>query len=126
MIGSGYFPPGAEYSPLAPWNREDMVARPFDVFISQTLSKNTKIYTNDYTQSNDNEENTLSIDTSDTNWREAYLDNALTPLQLISLCKKMAKKLLEEGEISIGRNSLKDIIDNCEDWIEDDLEVMEY
>ena len=68
-------------------------------------------------------------DTSDTNWKEVYKDNEhYTPLQLISLFRDML-----EGELEKSENLLSDhtkdyyehLIEECSNWIEDELEIIE-
>ena len=49
MTESGYYPPGAEHSPNAPWNQEELPEREIEVTVSVTLSKTVKIKVSDYT-----------------------------------------------------------------------------
>ena len=39
MTESGYYPPGAEHDPNAPWNQEELPEREIEVTVSVTLSK---------------------------------------------------------------------------------------
>ena len=48
MIESGYYPPGAEHDPDAPYNQSEPEEIEVEVVINQTLSKSTKILTTDY------------------------------------------------------------------------------
>lgn len=48
MIESGYYPPGAEHDPNAPWNQVDNPEREIEVTVSVTLSKTVKIKVSDY------------------------------------------------------------------------------
>ena len=48
MTESGYYPPGAEHNPNAPWNQVDNPEREIDVTVSVTLSKTVKIKVSDY------------------------------------------------------------------------------
>ena len=48
MTESGYYPPGAEYDPNAPWNQVDNPEREIEVTVSVTLSKTVKIKVSDY------------------------------------------------------------------------------
>lgn len=45
---SGYYPPGAEHDPNAPYNQVDLPEREVEVTISVTLSKTVKVRVNDY------------------------------------------------------------------------------
>lgn len=48
MTESGYYPPGAEHDPNAPWNQVDNPEREIEVTVSVTLSKTVKIKVSDY------------------------------------------------------------------------------
>lgn len=128
MIESGYYPPGAEFDPNAPWNQKENEERTFNVCISQTLSKSTSVETNDYVPEVDEDEmgKFECLDTSDTDWNKAYLDNHLTPLQLIEKFKEFLTKHLPDPIVNV--KSYKDwkyLISECENWVEDEMEVME-
>ena len=49
MTESGYYPPGAEYNPKAPWNQVDPEPRKIEVTVSITLSKTVEVEVTDYT-----------------------------------------------------------------------------
>lgn len=48
MIESGYYPPGAEHDPRAPYNEVETPEREIEVTVSVTLSKTVKIKVSDY------------------------------------------------------------------------------
>ena len=48
MTESGYYPPGVEHAPNAPWNQVDNPEREIEVTVSVTLSKTVKIKVSDY------------------------------------------------------------------------------
>jgi hypothetical protein len=54
MRESGYYPPGAEFDPNAPWNQEDPSEVEVDVTASHTVSRDTTITTTDYTDTFEN------------------------------------------------------------------------
>lgn len=132
MTESGYYPPGAEHDPDAPYNQSDTEEKEFEVTVSQTLSKNTTVTTSDYIPGGCFPETDWDIDgyytitcyepddTSDTDWKAAYNDEHCTPLELIQEFKKM----LEENS-TISENRRKYLIEECMNWIEDDLEICE-
>ena len=147
---SGYYPEGLEDNPRAPWNERELPAEEFDVVISATLSKSLKISTTDYESkvSNDEDGDTDYADTSGTNWHMAYInDGHLTPRDLINLLRKKLEVELEEiNNYLNGRNGIAlddeyllktfeeafhtkryitHIIEECKDWIEDEIEVVE-
>lgn len=45
---SGYYPPGAEYDPNAPYNQTDLPEKEIEVLVSVTLSKTVKVRVSDY------------------------------------------------------------------------------
>lgn len=134
IIGeSGYYPPGAEHNPNAPYNQRDLDEKEFDVTISQTLSKNTTVFTNDYIPGYQYQESEWDgdgycavtyqepDDTSDTDWKEAYKFNHDTPLHLIYLFKRILEGDIKLDEMQESRK--KYLIQECSDWVEDDFEV---
>ena len=48
MTESGYYPPGAEHDPRAPYNEVETPEREIEVTVSVTLSKTVKIKVSDY------------------------------------------------------------------------------
>ena len=138
MSEADYYAPGSYYDPNAPWNDTDIPEKDFDVCISQTLSKSTTISTNDYIPGAegvdyepDGEGGYCASgwadpdDTSGTDWKKAYQDAAMTPLEIINAAEKIAKALLEEGKTKVAGVYLKNLVEECQDWSEDETEVME-
>ena len=141
MIESGYYPPGAEFDPNAPYNEPVIPEKEFEITCCQTLSKTTNVYTDNYIPGccGCDYEDGVAVgwhdedDTSDTNWAEEYHDNDhYTPIQLIGLFKESLKSQLEswEGmeETSAGKAQIRRIeylIEECEGWIEDETEYIE-
>lgn len=48
MTESGYYPPGAEHDPNAPWNQVDPEPKKIEVTVSITLSKTVEVEVDDY------------------------------------------------------------------------------
>lgn len=125
MSASNY-PPGVSDSTIGtPWNEPTVPEREFDVTISQTLSRDTSICTDDYLPEFEEETGCTYANTEDTDWRRAYNNAAMTPLEIIEAADKIAKALIEQGKTRIGGVYLKDLVKECEGWVEDDIEVME-
>ncbi len=145
------YPMGAD-TPDAPWNQTDVPELTFDVAISQSLSKSTKVTTNDYIEGevsedadHDDEGNWYSTfsqdppDTSDTDWRAAYSAEHLTPLELIAELKKAkeveAKHLEAQIQVSTDKSEIvylkrqlkraQYILSECDGWVEDECEIVE-
>ena len=120
-----YYPAGAYRDPSAPYNQVDVPEKDFDVLISQTLSRDTTITTQDYQPEFDEETGYTDANTDDTDWKKAYCDVAMTPLEIIGAAEKIAKALLEQGQTRVGGVYLKSLVKDCEGWVEDETEVME-
>jgi hypothetical protein len=120
-----FYAPGSYNDPSAPWNEPMIPEKEFDVSISQTLSKDTSIYTQDYQPEFDEETGHTYANTDETDWKKAYCDTAMTPLEIIGAAEKIAKALLEQGQTRVGGVYLKSFVRDCEGWNEDELEVME-
>ena len=97
MIESGWYPPGAEYDPSAPYNQVDVPEKDFEITCSQSLSRTATVTTNNYipgAEGCDYEEGEAfgwhdPDDTSDTNWADEYESNGYkTPLELIGMLKE--------------------------------------
>ena len=139
MIESGYYPPGAEFDPSAPYNEPIVPEKDFEVTCSQSLSKTVTVTTNNYIPGAsgvdyepDDEGGYYASgwhdpdDTSDTNWADEYHNNDYhTPLQLIGLFKQyLENELNRMGEVKNER-WIKHLIEECSDWQEDDTEIVE-
>lgn len=122
MRENGYYPPGAEFSSMAPWSEKEVPEKQFNVLCSQVLSKTVKCTTSNYAlQEEDNQ-----IDTSDTNWANEWSDNDhYTPMQLINLLKDFITKDLIYGDSKYSKEHLEHLLKECEDWVEDDCEFIE-
>lgn len=120
-----YYAPGSYNDPSAPWNEPVIPEREFDVLVSQTLSRDTSIYTDDYCPEFDEETGYTDANTDETDWKKAYCDAAMTPLEIIGAAEKIAKVLLEQGQTRVGGVYLKGLVRDCEGWNEDELEVVE-
>lgn len=125
MRDSDFYPAGAYNDPYAPYNEVEVPEKEFEVAVSQTLSKSTSIWTNQYQPEYDEETGHTDADTTYTDWKKAYKDVAMTPLEIIQNCGKIAKALLEEGKTRFAGIYLKDLVEECDDWQEDDYEVIE-
>ena len=151
MRESDYYPAGAYNDPNAPFNEVYVPEQEFDVTISQTLSKDTTVTTNDYIPGAsgvdyepDDEGGYCSCgwhdpdDTSDTNWDKAYREEHYTPLELISMLKEKIQIELQEVEddmclpsmtdsyaLKQKKRELEHLIDECSEWCDDETEIVE-
>lgn len=132
---SGYYPPGAEFDPNAPYNQHEPDEKEFDVTCSQTLSKTVTVFSSNYEEGVDEEWDkeeggvykSYWCDTSNIDWAEEYAENDYhTPLQLIALFKRYLEDMLNGTETSSKHPSfLKRLIEECDGWCDDETEFVE-
>lgn len=138
MYDNYNYPPGADNA-QAPWNIEDQPEKEFDVTCSQSLSKTSTVFTNNYIPGAVEAEsewdgecyqtvyNREPDDTTNIMWSEEWHENDhYTPIQLIELFQKY---LLDEvnGSCTVSKNPqfLHHIISECNNWVEDETDYFE-
>jgi hypothetical protein len=130
MSEADYYPMGAYRDPSAPYNQVEVPVRDFDLTISQSLSKDVTVCTNDYAPEYDEEDGRTYINTENTDWEKAYKEDHYTPLQLIQMYKQVLEEQLESfngiddtfaAKLQIRR--IKQLIEECESWIEDETVI---
>ena len=118
MTESGYYPPGAEHDPNAPWNQVDNPEREIEVTVSITLSKTVKIKVSDYTitDSGKDEDGDYfeDIDYSDCDLKGAVEEQIYLPQE--------AGQLIED--FAIGTVKAKNIVEDLSNWNVDEMEVI--
>lgn len=134
MRESGYYPPGAEFDPSAPWNQHEPDEKEFEVTCSQTLSKTVTVSTTNYEEGVDEEWDkeeggvykSYWCDTSNIDWAEEYAENDYhTPLQLINLFKRFLEDMVNGTETTPKHPwFLKRLIEECDDWCDDETEFI--
>ena len=96
MTESGYYPPGAEHDPNAPWNQVDNPEREIEVTVSVTLSKTVKIKVSDYqiTDSGKDEDGEYfeDIDYSDCDLKGAVEEQIVLPQEAWDYIAPKSKK----------------------------------
>ena len=142
MRESDYYPAGAYSDPSAPYNEVEVPEKDFEITCSQSLSRTVVVTTNNYIPCVDEGcEDGVGYhdewaDTSDTCWREEYKNNGYkTPQELISLLKEYLEKDLRDIQRDMlphdrsykatQARRLKGLIEECEDWTEDETEFVE-
>ena len=138
MYDNYNYPAGAD-NEMAPWNEPIIPEKDFEVTCSQSLSKTVTVTTNNYIPGAsgvdyepDDEGGYYASgwhdpdDTSDTNWADEYHNNDYhTPLQLIELFKKHLENELNRMAEVKNEKWIKHLIEECSDWTEDDIEIVE-
>ena len=139
MYDNYNYPAGAD-NEMAPWNEESIPEKDFDVTCSQSLSKTVTVTTNNYIPGAsgvdyepDDEGGYCAVgwrdpdDTSDTDWAEEYHANDYhTPLQLIELFKRYLEHMIDDKvQVSTSASYIKHLIEECDNWSEDETEYVE-
>lgn len=132
MTESGYYPAGAEHDPNAPYNQVELPEKEFKVTVTISVDKEVTVHTSDYCIDEDYDDGIgkcIFIDTSDTNWIEAYQEEHETIEGLLEEFKSLLEAKIEECEnFPEDKHTLeryKYLKSECEGWITHDLEVVE-
>jgi hypothetical protein len=123
---SGYYPPGAEFDPSAPYNQVDLPEREIEVTVSVTLSKTVKVMVDDYSVEEDADEDGryLSYDFSDCDLHKAVEDQITLPQDLAAFTERMFNQHCASLKAVGMPKYLKDAIEDCKDWLVDEMEVI--
>lgn len=101
----------------ATFNECAVPERKFVVDTEFVLKKTVELLTDDYFQNKDKNE-LNSIDTSETDWKEAYNNNHYTILELLNELECYIKQDLERYKGSRTKEfQLKMMLDDCQGWI---------
>lgn len=111
---SGYYPPGAEFDPNAPWNEKELPLEMVSCTISSSLSKNVDVETSVC----DGIHDFLDQDAEEQN---------MTPVQLIKELHNIAKDNLKliSNTSSADYAYWSNILEQSDGWTEDEFEVVE-
>ena len=132
MYDNYNYPLGAD-TPSAPWNQHEPDEKEFEVTCSQTLSKTVTVSTTNYEEGVDEEYDEEGCkcgyywcDTSNVDWAEEYAENDYhTPLQLINLFKRFLEDMVNGTETTPKHPwFLKRLIEECDDWCDDETEFI--
>lgn len=113
-IESGYYPPGAEFDPNAPYNERSLPEKEIEVTISVTLSKTVKIHVDDYIPTKeyiDDEGYMESIDFSECDLKSAVEEQIILPQHAASF-------------LTVNTKATKKAFKDLKDWNVDDFEVV--
>lgn len=111
------YPAGAD-TPDAPWNQWEPDDREFDVTVSVTITKETRLTTKDYYVEFDEENGRKYYITDDTDWDKAYNNCEPSVPEMLEELKTYIKKELEENKsIDYQRKcKLQRMLDASEGW----------
>ena len=123
------YPPGAANDPRAPYNERPM--EEVDVTVKTTLVKETVIETSEGHWMRETEiepdgsRSTVSFFETDEDLKETFLNAHRSAIQIIRDCEKIAKALLKDGKRFFANIYLPTLIDDCDDWEEEEFVISE-
>lgn len=126
MTESGYYPPGAEFDPNAPYNQSEPEPIKLDVYITQVFSKPANIEVTDYEYEVD--EFDKYYYTSNCDLKGATRNQVTTIEDILTELPNIYKELTTDDSGTITKyqlNRLKVLAKACEGWNLDEFEVVE-
>ena len=123
------YPPGAANDPSAPYNERPGMET--EVTIRTTLIKETVVESSEghWVQESeiepDGSRSTVGFYETDEDLKETFLGAHRSAIQIIRDCEKIAKALLADGNRFYATIYIPTLIDDCEDWEEEDFRVNE-
>lgn len=121
---SGYYPPGAEHDPNAPYNQpSDQEPKEIEVTISVTLSKVVTVMVDDYEVETDDYGRVVNYDFYNCYLESAVEEQIVLPQNLAEFTERMFKEDLDLKAAKMPRY-LKEAIKDCKGWNVDDFEVI--
>ena len=126
---SDNYPPGAANDPRAPYNERPGMET--EVTVKTTLVKETMIETSEghmVCESEiepDGSRSTVSFYETDEDLKETFLDSHRSAIQIIRDCQKICQELVRVGNRLFASIYLPTLINDCEDWEEEDFKVNE-
>lgn len=118
MRESGYYPPGAEFDPNAPYNEPVIPEQDFEVDVEYVLQKEAvKVTTDDYIPEFDEETGHVDANTENTDWENVYENSHYTIPELLSELESYIKQDLERYKGSATKErQLKEMLEDCQGW----------
>ena len=106
MKESGWYPPGAEFDPNAPYNQVEPEEKEYKVEAMYCIRRTDEIWSTKY----DEDDNLCDPQRE---WESVYM----TPLELFEECKQLAIEAISHEQADSAKyERLRNIIDNCFDW----------
>ena len=128
MYNNHDYPLGADTS-LAPWNQVENSKIERDCNVTETITREVTLSTTDYIAEDDwNDEfgKCISADTSETDWRDEYINQEYTALELISKLKSYVEEDIRNTAPNTGKGrELQRLLTACNGWEQVELEIEE-
>lgn len=118
MKESGYYPPGAEFDPSAPYNEPVISDKDFDIECEFVMRKAVTVTTNDYVPEIDDENGHEYANTENTDWATAFENSGhFTINDLIDELREYVKADMETCAPNTGKGAhLKRLLEACDGW----------
>ena len=121
------YPPGAANDPRAPYNERPL--EEVDVTVKTSLIKETVVETSEghWVQETeiepDGTRSTVSFYETDEDLKETFLNAHRSAIQIIRDCEKICTELVRVGNRFYNKIYLPNLIDDCQDWEEENFEI---
>ena len=122
------YPPGAANDPRAPYNERPL--EEVDVTVKTSLIKETMVETSEghWVQETeiepDGSRSTVGFYETDEDLKETFLNAHRSAIQIIRDCQTIARQLVTDGKCFYAHIYLPSLIDDCEDWEEENFEII--
>ena len=126
---SDNYPPGAANDPRAPYNERPGMET--EVTVKTTLVKETVVeaseghYVHETEIEPDGSKSTVGFYETDEDLKETFLNAHRSAIQIICDCQKICQALLEDGKRFLAGIYIPTLIDDCQDWEEEELSINE-
>lgn len=121
MFESGYYPPGAEHDPNAPYNQSDPDPVEKEVNYSCTMQRAATVETTDYAPGyRERDEDGYAVhegdDFSDTDWLTEFKEQYRNPAALIEILRETAALLADGKMPDKPAKYWREVATDCEAW----------
>ena len=123
------YPPGAANDPHAPYNERPL--EEIDVTVKTSLIKETVIETSEghWVQETeiepDGSRSSIGFYETDEDLKETFLNAHRSAIQIIRDCQKVCHELVRVGNRFFASIYLPTLVDDCQDWEEEEFSVNE-
>ena len=107
MRESGYYPPGAEFDPNAPYNQVDPPEQEYTIEATFDLRRTDELWSSNYDEFD-------NLNDAAKEWCALHY----TPMEIIRRCRSIAEHMLEKRDDKYPEHILRHLIDECDGWEE--------
>ena len=107
MRESGYYPPGAEFDPNAPYNQVDQPEQEYTIEAAFDLRRTDELWSSNYDEFD-------NLNDAAKEWCALHY----TPMEIIRRCRSIAEHMLEKRDDKYPEHILRHLIEECDGWEE--------